>query len=55
MTLRVVYILWKVSDDMLIQERVLATKPEAMLLAVAELFCLPASDTGYLQNCHKNK
>ena len=48
-----VYIWWKVSDDMLIQERVLAAKPEAMILAVAQLFCLPASDTGYLQNCHK--
>ena len=32
-----VYIWWKVSDDMLIQERVLAAKPEAMILAVAEL------------------
>ena len=32
-----VYIWWKVSDDMLIQERVLATQPEATLLAVAEL------------------
>jgi hypothetical protein len=30
---------------MLIQERVLAAKPEAMILAVAQLFCLPASDT----------
>jgi len=40
---------------MLIQERVLAAKPEAMLLAVAQPFCLPASDTGYLQNCHKKQ
>ena len=32
-----VYIWWKVSDDMLIQERVLAAKPEAIILAVAEL------------------
>ena len=31
------YIWWKVSDDMLIQERVLAAKPEAMLLAVSQL------------------
>ena len=45
-----VYIWWKVSDDMLIQESVLAAKPGAMILAVAQLFCLPASDTGYLQN-----